>query len=88
MARSDVRAVFLAAVLALSAAIQWPHSAESAQAVPPPGDADMGCCVLKSESARCTFTNRKYCQVKAEQLRVSYEFHKDKSCRDAGSCPR
>lgn len=88
MTRFNVRAVFIAAVLALSVGIRTPHSAESAQAVPPPSDADLGCCVLKTQGARCTFTNRKYCQTKAEQMRVSYEFYKDKSCRDAGSCPR
>ena len=85
MATFNRRVLFLAAVLALSVGVRTPHSAI---AQVPPGDADMGCCVLKSQGARCSFTNRKYCQTKARQLQVSYEFYKDKSCRDAGSCPR
>jgi len=50
-------------------------------------DADMGCCVLKTQNVACTYTNRKYCQTKAQEARVSYDFHKDTSCRDVGGCP-
>ncbi len=49
-------------------------------------DGDLGCCVLKTEPVTCFWTNRAYCRSKAEEARVSFDFHKDEQCRDREGC--
>ncbi len=51
-------------------------------------DADRGCCLWKiSGGNKCSYTNRGYCRRKAEELKVEFEFHKDKRCETVGGCP-
>lgn len=64
-----------------------PAGTASSQSSAPQSDADRGCCVWKTPEIKCAYTNRKYCRTKAEELKVNFEFHKDKACKETAGCP-
>ncbi len=45
-----------------------------------------GCCVLRGEKTHCAYTSRAYCEQKAGQSGISFEFKKGKSCRKVPAC--
>jgi hypothetical protein len=49
-------------------------------------DDDRGCCSWEAARTKCTYTNRKYCSARAEELGVTYRFFKDTKCAEVPAC--
>jgi hypothetical protein len=49
-------------------------------------DVDRGCCVLKTAKQKCVFTNRAYCEHKAKEARVEFEFYTGTTCKELPAC--
>lgn len=49
-------------------------------------DDDRGCCVWEAAQTKCSYTNRKYCSTRAEELGVTYRFFKDTKCAEVSAC--
>lgn len=46
-----------------------------------------GCCVLITESGpRCAYASRGYCEMRASEANLMYEFHEVASCSDVPQC--
>ncbi len=56
--------------------------------VPAQQDSDLGCCVLQTDPVTCFWTNRAFCEDKAKQAKVSFDFTKDKRCNDLEACKK
>lgn len=50
------------------------------------GDSDRGCCILKTPRAKCVYTNKAFCERKARQANVKFEFHKSVECKTISAC--
>lgn len=50
------------------------------------GDSDRGCCILKTPQAKCVYTNQAFCERKARQANVKFEFHKGVACKTISAC--
>ena len=71
----------------LEQAVPLEQFAPIQQAPPVISDSDRGCCVLHTEKIKCAYANRKYCRTKAEEAEVTFDFHKDKVCKNVPECP-
>ena len=45
-----------------------------------------GCCVLRGEKTHCAYTSRAYCERKAGQSGIDFDFKKGRSCRKVPAC--
>ena len=50
------------------------------------GDSDRGCCVLKTPKAKCVYTNKAFCERKARQANITFDFHKGVECKTISAC--
>ncbi len=49
-------------------------------------EGDRGCCVWKTSKPSCVYTNRAFCERKAKQANVPFEFHKGTECKALPLC--